>query len=137
MHISARTTHGGQRIDGALHRYLDETGHGIDHPVTIQMPVNLRQFGGPGIGRQFLEGKPTSLLAEVGVFTLRDSLLKRGVSLAAREFMTPGGGAVLTADELGQAFGRDAVVHAVLEDGGASNRVIREARRLDGIRQSG
>ena len=33
-------------IDGALHRYLDETGNGIDHPITIQMPVNLRQFGG-------------------------------------------------------------------------------------------
>lgn len=33
-------------IDGALHRYLDETGNGIDHPITIQMPVNLRQFSG-------------------------------------------------------------------------------------------
>ncbi len=33
-------------IDGALHRYLDETGNGIDHPITIQMPVNLRQYGG-------------------------------------------------------------------------------------------
>lgn len=29
-------------IDGALHRYLDETGSAIDHPITIQMPVNLR-----------------------------------------------------------------------------------------------
>jgi len=29
-------------IDGGLHRYLDETGNGIDHPITIQMPVNLR-----------------------------------------------------------------------------------------------
>ena len=29
-------------IDGGLHRYLDETGSGIDHPITIQMPVNLR-----------------------------------------------------------------------------------------------
>jgi WS/DGAT/MGAT family acyltransferase len=32
-------------IDGALHRYLDDTGHGIDHPITIQMPVNLRKGG--------------------------------------------------------------------------------------------
>ena len=32
-------------IDGALHRYLDETGNGIDHPITIQMPVNLRRDG--------------------------------------------------------------------------------------------
>jgi len=29
-------------IDGALHRYLEETGHAVDHPITIQMPVNLR-----------------------------------------------------------------------------------------------
>lgn len=29
-------------IDGALHRYLAETGHAVNHPVTIQMPVNLR-----------------------------------------------------------------------------------------------
>jgi WS/DGAT/MGAT family acyltransferase len=30
-------------IDGALHRYLDDTGNGIDHPITIQMPVDLRR----------------------------------------------------------------------------------------------
>jgi WS/DGAT/MGAT family acyltransferase len=29
-------------IDGALHRYLAEIGEGVDHPLTIQMPVNLR-----------------------------------------------------------------------------------------------
>jgi WS/DGAT/MGAT family acyltransferase len=29
-------------IDGALHRYLEEIGHAVDHPITIQMPVNLR-----------------------------------------------------------------------------------------------
>ena len=29
-------------IDGGLHRYLDETGNSIDHPITIQMPINLR-----------------------------------------------------------------------------------------------
>jgi WS/DGAT/MGAT family acyltransferase len=29
-------------IDGALHRYLDEHGESISHPLTIQMPVNLR-----------------------------------------------------------------------------------------------
>jgi len=29
-------------IDGALHRYLEKTGHAVDHPITIQMPVNLR-----------------------------------------------------------------------------------------------
>ncbi len=45
--------------------------------------------------------------------------------------------AVLTADELGLAFGRDSVVHAALNVGGATDRVLREARRLDGFRQSG
>ena len=45
--------------------------------------------------------------------------------------------AVLTADELGMAFGRDSVVHAALDVGGATDRVLREARRLDGFRQSG
>ena len=44
---------------------------------------------------------------------------------------------VLTADELGMAFGRDSVVHAALDVGGATERVLREARRLDGFRQSG
>lgn len=30
-------------IDGALHRYLETIGHAVDHPITIQMPVNLRK----------------------------------------------------------------------------------------------
>jgi len=29
-------------IDGALHHYLEEIGCAVDHPLTIQMPVNLR-----------------------------------------------------------------------------------------------
>ena len=36
--------------------------------------------------------------------------------------------AVLTSDELGLAFGRDSVVHAALDVGGATERVLREAR---------
>jgi len=32
-------------IDGALHRYLADTGYPVDHPLTIQMPVNLRKDG--------------------------------------------------------------------------------------------
>ncbi|MFV0474437.1 MAG: RNA-binding protein [Pikeienuella sp.] len=39
--------------------------------------------------------------------------------------------------ELGLAFGRDSVIHAVLDEGGAAGRVVREARRLDGFRQPG
>jgi diacylglycerol O-acyltransferase / wax synthase len=29
-------------IDGALHKYLNETGNAVDGPLTINMPVNLR-----------------------------------------------------------------------------------------------
>lgn len=43
----------------------------------------------------------------------------------------------LTADEMGFAFGRDSVIHAALESGGAADRLLREVRRLDGLRQSG
>jgi len=32
-------------IDAALHRYLEATGFAVDHPLTIQMPVNLRRDG--------------------------------------------------------------------------------------------
>jgi predicted RNA-binding protein YlxR (DUF448 family) len=44
---------------------------------------------------------------------------------------------VASGDELGLAFGREFVVHAALNGGGATDRVIREALRLDGLRQSG
>ena len=42
--------------------------------------------------------------------------------------------ACLDADELGLAFGRDSVIHAALETGGAADRAVREARRLEGFR---
>ncbi len=42
--------------------------------------------------------------------------------------------AALTASELGLAFGRDSVIHAALDAGGAAERVVREVRRLDGFR---
>ncbi len=40
----------------------------------------------------------------------------------------------LTSGELGLAFGRASVIHAVLIRGGAASRAIREGRRLDGVR---
>lgn len=40
----------------------------------------------------------------------------------------------LDSHELGLAFGRDSVIHAALERGGASLRAAREARRLAGFR---
>lgn len=42
--------------------------------------------------------------------------------------------AVLTSEELGLAFGREFVIHAVLNAGGATDRVLRESRRLAGFR---
>ncbi|MEO1612173.1 MAG: RNA-binding protein [Pseudomonadota bacterium] len=72
-----------------------------------------------------------------------------GALLAARDGAADGRGKVaalrgeaplveaLTSGELGLAFGRDSVIHAVLERGGATDRVLREAGRLDGLRQSG
>ena len=43
----------------------------------------------------------------------------------------------LTAAELGQAFGRQTAVHAVLGAGGLAERVVEEAARLKGLRVSG
>lgn len=44
---------------------------------------------------------------------------------------------LLSAEELGLAFGREFVIHAVLDAGGAADRVVRESRRLAGFRQAG
>ncbi len=52
---------------------------------------------------------------------------------------TPQGGFFigwLTADELGQAFGRQTTVHAALHAGGLAQRVVEEAARLKGLRVS-
>ena len=51
---------------------------------------------------------------------------------------TPTGGryfAVLTAEELGVAFGRQRVIHAALAAGGLSTRVVEEAAKLAGLRK--
>jgi len=53
---------------------------------------------------------------------------------------TPYGGKFigwLTADELGQAFGRQTVIHAALGAGGLAQRVVEEAAKLKGLRASG
>lgn len=43
---------------------------------------------------------------------------------------------VLTSGELGLAFGREFVIHAALDEGGATRRVMREVKRLSGFRPS-
>ncbi len=42
----------------------------------------------------------------------------------------------LTADELGMAFGRQTVIHAALTSGGLAKRVVQEAQRLRGLRET-
>ncbi|MEM8576524.1 MAG: RNA-binding protein [Pseudomonadota bacterium] len=42
----------------------------------------------------------------------------------------------LTADELGQAFGRQTVIHAALASGRLAERVVEEAHRLKGVRDA-
>ena len=52
---------------------------------------------------------------------------------------TPYGGSWigwLTADELGQAFGRQSTIHAALAAGGLCQRVVEEASKLKGLRDS-
>jgi hypothetical protein len=52
---------------------------------------------------------------------------------------TPEGGrwfGCLTANELGQAFGRDSVIHAALAAGGLAKRVVEEAAKLNGLRKA-
>lgn len=53
---------------------------------------------------------------------------------------TPPGGrwfGCLTASEIGLAFGRDHVIHSALAPGGLTDKVIRDASRLDGLRGHG
>jgi len=42
---------------------------------------------------------------------------------------------VLTAEELGLAFGREHVIHAALAGGGLTKRVVEDASRLSGLRE--
>jgi WS/DGAT/MGAT family acyltransferase len=67
-------------IDGALHRYLADEGVFLDHPITIQMPVNLRsendETSGNKLGIVLVDlANPTDdpfvRLREIG-FTLRN-----------------------------------------------------------------
>jgi diacylglycerol O-acyltransferase len=67
-------------IDGGLHRYLEEIGNSIDHPITIQMPVNLRsdniKKAGNQVGAVLVElanptNDPYERLREVG-YNLRN-----------------------------------------------------------------
>lgn len=68
------------------------------------------------------------------LFAASDGAQDGRAKLSALRGATPMAQA-LTSGELGAAFGRETAVHAVLEPGGATDRALREARRLDGFRQ--
>jgi predicted RNA-binding protein YlxR (DUF448 family) len=85
----------------------------------------------------------------VGYEKVKDWLIKEsarvliqasdGSARGKSKLSTPYGGNYigwLTAEELGQAFGRQTVIHAALGDGGLSQRVVEEAARLKGLRVS-
>jgi WS/DGAT/MGAT family acyltransferase len=76
-------------IDGALHRYLAEIGCPLDHPVTIQMPVNLRRDGDDSSGNRVgvalvelaePEADPVQRLQQIGYSLRRARNLVAGVS---------------------------------------------------------
>ncbi len=87
--------------------------------------------------------------AVAGYEKVKDWLLKEtarvliqasdGSERGKSKLSTPYGGNYIgwmTAEELGQAFGRQTVIHAALGDGGLSQRVVEEAARLKGLRVS-
>ncbi len=75
-----------------------------------------------------LEGKASGVLVEAS-----DAAMHGARKLRTRQ----GGGplvACLTRTEMGQALGRDAVVHAWMREGTLATRLLQEARRLEGFR---
>lgn len=87
--------------------------------------------------------------AVAGYEKVKDWLLKEeavvlmqasdGSGRGKSKLSTPEGGKFigwLTADELGQAFSRQTVIHVALAAGGLTRRVVEEAARLKGLRAS-
>ncbi|MGV6849129.1 MAG: RNA-binding protein [Marinibacterium sp.] len=63
-----------------------------------------------------------------------------GSARGKSKLSTPEGGTYvgcLSADELGAAFGRQTVIHAAVASGGLGQRVVEEAHRVKGMRETG
>lgn len=110
-----------------------------DHVETLLAArvVNLislaRKGGGAVCGYEKVKSKLTGDEAQVLIQASDGS--ERGKS----KLSTPYRGDFigwLTAAELGQAFGRQTVIHAALDAGGLSKRVVEDAARLKGLRVS-
>ena len=87
--------------------------------------------------------------AVAGYEKVKDWLLKEeaqvliqasdGSERGKSKLSTPYGGSFigwLTADELGAAFGRQTVIHCALASGGLTQRVVDDAKRLQGLREN-
>jgi len=110
-----------------------------DHVETLLAArvVNLislaRKSGGAVCGYEKVKSKLTGEEAQVLIQASDGS--ERGKS----KLSTPYRGDFigwLTAAELGPAFGRQTVIHAALDAGGLSKRVVEDAARLKGLRVS-
>lgn len=110
-----------------------------DHVETLlaQRVVNLislaRKGGGAVCGYEKVKSKLTGEEAHVLIQASDGS--ERGKS----KLSTPYRGDFigwLSAAELGRAFGRQTVIHAALDAGGLSQRVVEDAARLKGLRVS-
>lgn len=75
-----------------------------------------------------LGGRPAAVLLQAADGSLRERARLRAPEADA------GAVTVLTAAELGMAFGRERVIHAALAAGGLATRVVEEAARLAGVR---
>ena len=105
--------------------------------LLVRRVVNLislaRKGGGAVSGYEKVKDWLSKDVAEILIQASDGS--ERGKS----KLSTPYGGFFigwLTADELGQAFGRQTTIHAALGAGGLAQRVVEEAARLKGLRVS-
>ncbi|ABD52956.1 RNA-binding protein [Jannaschia sp. CCS1] len=94
--------------------------------------IALARKGGKAVAG-FEKVKDWLANADVGVLLQASDGSERGKS----KLWTPEGAryfGILTAQELGLAFGRQSVIHGALAAGGLSPRVIEDAMRLQGLR---
>jgi predicted RNA-binding protein YlxR (DUF448 family) len=108
-------------IEGALARRVIEA-------LGLARKAGLATLGFDAVHARLKSGRPVAALIEA------DDGAEQGKS----RLRPLAGGAPridrLSRDELGLAFGRENVIHAVLDSGGAVKRVVREHRRLSGFR---
>ena len=135
----------------ALEKAIRRNQFGRAFKAPARIPPDLVEAVEAGLARRLVDA--IALARKAGLATSGfdgvKSRLKQGPvaalieasdgSEAQRSKLRPlAGGApridALTATELGLAFGREFVIHAALDSGGAADRAIREQRRLEGFR---